>query len=337
MDWGLGHCTRIIPLVQDLLAKNNEVILAACGPGVAILKSHFPKLLLLDDIPSYRITYPDHGFFTMHFLLRSPSFMRAVSAEHQWLNAAVERYSIDEVYSDNRYGLYHKKIKCKLITHQLNIPAPWFLLPFVRMMASHYFEKFDQILVPDYNHGMNLSGALSHGKYESGRVKFIGPLSRFHKVDSIDVSGNDAYDCVAVISGPEPARGLFEELLFKELQKTGLKSLLIQGKPDEKKDVVLGNVRVVNHLTDDELVKNLMSSGLIICRSGYSTIMDLHALDLRAMLVPTPGQAEQIYLADYHHTADRHLRVRQNELNAEKIIQVKKRINFATWSTRKQM
>lgn len=337
LDWGLGHCTRIIPVVHDLRQKGHEVILAACGPGAVLLRSHFPDLLLLDDIPSYHITYPDHGSFVMHFLLKTPSLIKAIHAENKWLEGVVEKYKIDEVYSDNRYGLNHRHVRCRLITHQLNIPAPWYVSPWVRMMSSHYFDKFDQILVPDFNHAMNLSGALSHGRETSSKVKYIGPLSRFTLKDHSNIKPTVIYDCVAMISGPEPSRAEFEKALLLYLAETPFKCLLIQGKPDEPHQSTQGNIHVVNHLPDEELISVLKSAGLVICRSGYSSIMDLHALGLRAMLVPTPGQAEQIYLADYHHTAGRHIRVRQNELSAEKIQQVMKRINFAPWITQKQM
>ncbi len=43
------------------------------------------------------------------------------------------------------------------------------------------------------------------------------------------------------------------------------------------------------------------ASEFIIARSGYSTIMDLVTLKRNAILVPTPGQTEQEYLARYMH------------------------------------
>lgn len=337
LDWGLGHCTRVIPVVRNLREKGHEVILAACGSGAVLLRDQFPDLLLLDDIPSYQITYPDHGSFVLHFLMKTPSLFKVINAENKWLAAIVKKHGIEEVYSDNRYGLYHRDVKCKLITHQLNIPAPWYVLPWVRMLTGHYFDKFDQILVPDYNHAMNLSGALSHGREVSRKVKYIGPLSRFGQSNEETKQPQNVFDCVALISGPEPARSEFERILLLHLGKTPFKSLIIQGKPDVTYSAVNGDVQIINHLPDDELIAVLKSAGLIICRSGYSTIMDLHALELRAMLVPTPGQAEQIYLADYHNTAGRHFRVRQKELSPEKIEQVMKRINFAPWITQKQM
>ena len=59
-----------------------------------------------------------------------------------------------------------------------------------------------------------------------------------------------------------------------------------------------------------DLNKLICESAFVICRSGYSTIMELMASEKNASLVPTPGQAEQEYLAKYlsgkncHDSAD---------------------------------
>jgi predicted glycosyltransferase len=60
------------------------------------------------------------------------------------------------------------------------------------------------------------------------------------------------------------------------------------------------NITWHNYLHDDELKEILLHSEKIICRSGYSTIMDLIRLNKGALLIPTPGQTEQEYLAYYN-------------------------------------
>jgi UDP-N-acetylglucosamine:LPS N-acetylglucosamine transferase len=47
------------------------------------------------------------------------------------------------------------------------------------------------------------------------------------------------------------------------------------------------------------MVRLIREAGIIVCRPGYSTLMDLAALGRNAVLVPTPGQTEQEYLAEY--------------------------------------
>ena len=57
------------------------------------------------------------------------------------------------------------------------------------------------------------------------------------------------------------------------------------------------NVKVVHHLETDALGKAIQSANLVICRSGYTTLMELMPLKKKMMLIPTPGQTEQEYLA----------------------------------------
>jgi predicted glycosyltransferase len=54
----------------------------------------------------------------------------------------------------------------------------------------------------------------------------------------------------------------------------------------------------VDFLGGPALSEALAGSALVLCRSGYSTLMDLARLGKRAVLVPTPGQSEQKYLGE---------------------------------------
>jgi UDP-N-acetylglucosamine:LPS N-acetylglucosamine transferase len=56
---------------------------------------------------------------------------------------------------------------------------------------------------------------------------------------------------------------------------------------------------------------------LVISRSGYTTLMDLVALDRSALIIPTPGQAEQEYLADLHARTGRFLVQRQDHIDVK--------------------
>ena len=58
------------------------------------------------------------------------------------------------------------------------------------------------------------------------------------------------------------------------------------------------NMVFKNMLTSDALADAITSSKLVVCRSGYSTILDLVALKASAIFYPTPGQTEQEYLAE---------------------------------------
>ncbi|MFC2578933.1 MAG: glycosyltransferase [Bacteroidota bacterium] len=111
----------------------------------------------------------------------------------------------------------------------------------------------------------------------------------------------DIYQNVAVISGLEPHRTILQERLLKFFARKAEKSLIVEGKPaDTVRYRQICGVDVVSHLDDTDLAFVLQNADNIYCRSGYSTLMDLYALGInRATLIPTPGQTEQEYLAEY--------------------------------------
>lgn len=294
LDWGLGHATRCVPLIKRLLAEGHHVQLASNGRSARWLADYFPHLAVHTDIPDYAVTYPLNGYMAWHFLKESPRLLRVIRAEHAWLERFAEAHAIDEVYSDNRYGLYHEHVKCILITHQLFIRAPWYARAAVHGLTEYYIQKFNACWVPDYAGEANLSGALSHATKLPRNVEFIGPQSRFTDI-RIDENA-PRYDMVALLSGPEPTRSHFQQQLLSRFQAEGTLSLIVCGTPDLPFDFQEGNVRMVSHLPDAQLAGILKSAGRIVCRPGYSTIMDLHVLGCKAELIPTPGQTEQVYL-----------------------------------------
>ena len=71
-----------------------------------------------------------------------------------------------------------------------------------------------------------------------------------------------------------------------------------------KRQLAVGSevLDVFDFPSKEVLKKLILSSQTIICRSGYSTLMDMHVLGKNELiLIPTPGQTEQEYLADYWH------------------------------------
>ena len=70
-----------------------------------------------------------------------------------------------------------------------------------------------------------------------------------------------------------------------------------------------------NHLPSGDISALLSQAGTIICRSGYTMLMDLAALNKKALLIPTPGQTEQEYLASYMVKCGRHISLSQNNIS----------------------
>ena len=122
------------------------------------------------------------------------------------------------------------------------------------------------------------------------KIRFIGVLSRFRKMDV-----EKKIDILALLSGPEPQRSVFENLLREQLKKSGLSYFMVNGKPQAKEPSV--NDSEVNYLSSVPLNEALESATMVVCRPGYTTVMDLCRLGKKAIFVPTPGQTEQEYLA----------------------------------------
>ena len=105
---------------------------------------------------------------------------------------------------------------------------------------------------------------------------------------------------MVILSGPEPQRSIFENLVVQQLKQTSIKTLIVKGvvRDEEVWEEINSNITSVSHLPTKQLETVLLSSEIIVSRSGYSTIMDLATLGKKAIFVPTPGQTEQEYLAE---------------------------------------
>lgn len=298
LDWGLGHATRCIPIIQELLNAGYEVIIAAEGKIKILLLREFPYLLFL-PLKGYRIKYGKTKaavFFKIFFQV--PKIIRAIRQEHDWLQKIVKDYDIDLVLSDNRYGLYHSSVPCILITHQLNIQTPFFSR-LLQRLNYQYINRFTECWIPDDAARPGLAGALSHPlNPPSLPLRYLGPLSRFNG----NGKPQSQKHLLLILSGPEPQRTILEEKLIAQVSSYSFPVLLIRGLPGEEADLKIGaHVTVVNHLTAHQLEEAMLHASMIISRSGYSSIMDIITLKKKSILIPTPGQTEQEYLAAHLH------------------------------------
>jgi uncharacterized protein (TIGR00661 family) len=294
LDWGLGHATRCIPIIKKLLEKNAEVLVAADGRPLELLKQEFPKLQFT-TLKGYGIKYPSSGSMALSMFLSIPKILNGIRKENREIERIIREHKIDVVISDNRYGCYNRNIKSIFITHQLMVKSP-FAEKLIHNIISSYIRKYDECWIPDVRGNENLSADLSHKYPLLPNTFFIGPLSRF----SGKTISSPEYDLMAIVSGPEPQRSIFERLVSEQIYRNNLRALIVFGIPEgNKKTEKKGNVTMINHLNTDEMEKAIRSSGIIISRSGYSTVMDLCLLEKKAIFIPTPGQTEQEYLADH--------------------------------------
>jgi uncharacterized protein (TIGR00661 family) len=303
LNWGLGHATRCVPVINSFLKEGAEVVLASDGVALEFLKKEFP-LLTAFQLPAYNVQYPQNGSMTIAMLLQSPKIFSAIKKEHKAIEKIIQKNNIDIVVSDNRYGCYSKKLKSVFITHQLFIQTPVtlsFLKPLINYINNHYIKKYNIVWVPDIASENNLSGKLSHQSNTFSKATFIGTLSRFSS-DSKPQVQNHKYKLMVLLSGPEPQRTLLEKELLAPCKKINEPILFVRGKLNEEQSLdsnELNHITFKSFLSGNELKQSILDSEIIVCRSGYSTIMDLAALNKKAILIPTTGQTEQVYLAQY--------------------------------------
>lgn len=242
------------------------------------------------------ITYPRDGNMARHFFWRGPKMVYSIWLEHKRLQEIVADFAIDLVISDSRFGLWTKKAKCVFITHQIEIKSPVFQ-GVINVLNRWVMNRFDEVWIPDYEQSPGLAGELSHPAILPQHAKYIGPQSRFSETIKMKAP---VWKAVIIVSGPEPQRSLFEADMARQYIENNEPALLLRGKPGTKEEKQIDNLKIVNHLDDEAFVKALSETELVISRSGYSTIMDLHVLGLNAEFHPTPGQTEQEYLARLH-------------------------------------
>ncbi len=296
LNWGLGHATRCIPIIHALLDHGHLPFLASDGVALGLLQKEFPDLPSF-ELPSYKITYAKKGKnFKGKMLWDSPKVLKAMAKEKKTVKKLVKELHLDGIISDNRLGVYSKKVPCVFITHQLNVLSgntTWWS----STLHQKIIKKYTACWVPDVAGKPNLSGKLGHLKKSKLQIHYLGPLSRFQKKEEPRV-----YDLMVLLSGPEPQRTLLETKLLQELEDFVGTVLLVQGKISERQtldEVALKNaeITVVNFMQSAALEKAINQSEKVLCRSGYTTLMDLAKLNKDAFFIPTPGQYEQEYLA----------------------------------------
>ncbi len=295
LNWGLGHATRCIPIINALIEKGFTPIIASDGDALKFLKKEFPTLKNY-ELPSYNIRYTKKGKnLKFRLLLDSPKILKAIKKEKKKIIKIIKDEDVSGIISDNRFGVRSNKIPSVYLTHQINV-----LSGNTSFLTSKFHQKiiskFDECWVPDYEDSANLAGNLSHFDKLNLNIKYIGPISRFsyHKVSK-------KYDLLVLLSGPEPQRSLLENKLLKELKSYYKKVLFVRGVISDKGKPLMRNenIEIVNFMLQNELQLAINESEIILARSGYSTIMDLEKLNAKAFFIPTPGQFEQEYLAEY--------------------------------------
>lgn len=305
LNWGLGHASRCISLIERLQSDGNEVVLGGDGESLTLLRKHFPDLAVLPLAP-LNLRY-GKGKRQVWAIVRSlPKIVRSAVRDHKMLADYLRYEQIDEVISDNRFGLYSDRTRCIYMTHQLVValPRPWrWLEPMVERLHRKIISRFDACWIPDNACGKDrsqgLGGRLSHPEVLPKHSEYIGPLSRF---EGKDYQPDTTYSVVAILSGLEPQRTIFENEIVSRYENSDETVLVVRGKIQSPPTVIKHrNITIIPWLNDKHTAAYLLGAKLIVCRSGYSSVMDMYALGVMNKVDwhPTPGQPEQEYLAEY--------------------------------------
>lgn len=321
----MGHATRCIPIITQLVQQQQNIIIASDGMALNFLKDAFPNLTF-ETLPAYNIQYSKLGSMVFAMAKQLPHLTKTIKQSNKLAATLVQKHQVDCIISDNRYGCYHENVPSIFITHQTNIQLPKlfkFFNGFINKYNHNYINKFNELWIPDFDHQL-LSGKLSNtNNYLKAKTSFIGPLSRLTK----STKSNTNF-CTVILSGPEPQRSIFEQKIINQSKLIKQKIILVRGATTALKYTLPKNIKIINLANSEQINELLLNSKHIICRSGYSSIMDLVALQQTAFLIPTPGQTEQEYLAI--HLAEKRLFVSgaQSIFNLRKAIELLE--NFET-------
>lgn len=326
LNWGLGHATRSADVVMRLNQQypDARIILGSDGASAEWLRQRFPDLTLV-ELPGYRIRYGRGAFLVPKLLFQSPRIAFRILCEYRAVQRLVLEHSLDLIISDNRYGVWSKACYNVFITHQLSIQSSGRLLrPAFRILNQlnrFWIGRYQKCWVPDFEESMGMAGALSHPQIKPHNIRYIGPLSRFRWTEATH-GVQEPPELLCIVSGPEPQRGIFLELLLQQLRNLTVKTVIVAGNPGSTEELhSLPHVTVYQHLPDDAMLELIRKCAVVLSRSGYSTIMDLHFAGRTAVFVPTPGQTEQEYLARMYGASGLATCFSQQELDLAVILQ----------------
>lgn len=358
LDWGLGHAGRCVPLIRALLGAGHAVRIAAAGGALRLLRSEFPDLPW-HELPGYRVRYSRSAVFLLPSLLaQAPAFLLGLRSEGRRLRRLLAEHPCDLVISDGRYGLRAPGVPSVLVTHQIALRAPewpgraWAEKALLKLNLKA-LARFDRVWIPDWQGELSLAGELAGPNPRSSDTawagEWIGPLGRFTApVGNGEGHGEPARTAnpraggrhikiAAVVSGPEPQRSLFEAGLRAALAGLPGTRVLVRGRPGKPgpglADLRSGELNVFDHLPGNELAEVFAGSEALVARSGYTTVMELAVLGAAAaVLVPTPGQTEQEYLADHLARLGAAVRMDQGSLDlAGAIARTRNLPGFMRW------
>jgi len=332
LNMGLGHATRSLPLIRALHSWGWEVLIASSGRALALLQQECPWARFA-FLPDYNIRYARNRWLAAKVLVQTPKVLARIFLERREVDRLVSRFQPDLILSDHRYGVWHREVPSLFLSHQLRFAVPRGFEPLAGVPAAFnrwFHRKYRLILVPDERSGGcgKLSGELSRFPSHEDRYVFVGPLSsvpRLHLRADIDV--------LISVSGPEPQRSVFEEIVLRQAPRLPGKKVVLLGRSERagEKRAANGGVEILEHPSRRLAAELMNRAKLIVSRPGYSTLMELAELGKKALLVPTPGQTEQEYLARRLESQGLYLSVPQKHLDLPRQVPAAEKFPGLNW------
>ncbi len=304
----MGHATRCVPIIRTLLSNGNTVVLGKTSLTEKVFQQEFPELERV-ELPEYNISYSSVLPLWLKLGSQYPKILNTIKKEHELLETCISKHKIDVVISDNRYGLYSKRARSIIMCHQLNLKTPFFQ-KWSNSTHVELLNKFNEVWIPDHEEkDKKLAGELSENVFGLN-CKYIGPLSRLVKKEAEAI-----YDHLFLLSGPEPTQTDLLKSVIDKLKDYKGKAAIVSSSALHyglRENIVLIKLPNAN-----ELSQLIVASKVIVCRSGYSTLMDMYVLGKKELiLIPTPGQTEQEYLAEYWSKKYKSVHLPQEQLSS---------------------
>lgn len=311
LNWGLGHATRSTALIRRALKEGFEVTLASDGEALDWLRREFPRLPYL-RLPSYHIRYRYPRWPLWNYGRLLPGIYRAARQEQALLRRYLHHHPASCVISDNRLGFHHSAVPSLYLSHQLQVPFGKWSTP-ASWAHRHFYRHFQQVLVPDAQ-ALQLSGKMGQALDSRQRLAYTGILSHLSSLEESSLVP-DPPAVLILLSGPEPQRSIWEQQLSRQVRDIHEKVIVVGARTPHLWPDQVHTHPVLNSAALSQLIK---AAPVVVSRSGYSSLMDYALLAKKALLIPTPGQGEQEYLARHVSNRGWYAVMRQQELDLPK-------------------
>jgi UDP:flavonoid glycosyltransferase YjiC (YdhE family) len=331
-NWGLGHATRDIVLIDEILRRGHSVDIISSGRAMKILKERYRKSCRYFDVPDLYPLYMDKRFSNFKFAVHITNVIKSLKQARKISEKIIARGRYDKVISDCRMDVYDREDNSYLINHQIRFNLPFIFEDITEKLYAPVMRYYRYIIVPDSEKN-GLSGKLSHDlKYiDKKRIRYIGILS-FLKKQAVA----QEIDYFISLSGPEFARKDLEKKMLSQVKGLRGKIVIAGGNPDSSVKKANKHVTFYSYLNQAQQEEVMNAARFVIARGGYTTIMELVELEKKGvLLIPCPNQSEQEYLAELYEKKKWFHHVSQRKVNLVKDIETAKRFQgyVPEWKT----